>query len=50
MPKGPQDQKRPEAAAWPTLKELLLTDSARMEIPVPQRGKWRRRPPVVFTD
>ncbi len=35
-------------AARPTLKELLLADSPRAEIPVPSRQRWRRRPPEVF--
>lgn len=30
----------------PTLKELLLAESPRAEIPVPSRQKWRRRPPT----
>jgi hypothetical protein len=32
----------------PTLKELLLTDVGRGDIPVPKRGKRKRRPPVTF--
>lgn len=36
------------SAARPTLKELLLADSPRAEIPVPSRGRWRRRAPVAF--
>ena len=36
--------KRLEAAARPSLKELLLSDRARMDIPIPQRGRLRRRP------
>jgi antitoxin Phd len=35
---------RLQAAARPSLKELLLTDSARMDIPIPPRGRLRRRP------
>jgi antitoxin Phd len=35
--------KRLQAAARPSLKALLLCDEARMEIPVPPRGTWRRR-------
>jgi antitoxin Phd len=34
---------RLQAAARPSLKELLLTDSARMDIPIPPRGRLRRR-------
>jgi antitoxin Phd len=36
--------KRLQAAARPSLKELLLTDAARMDIPIPPRGRLRRRP------
>jgi hypothetical protein len=32
-----------EQAAQPTLKELLLTDDARFEFPLPPRGQRRRR-------
>jgi antitoxin Phd len=35
---------RLQAAARPSLKELLLSDSARMDIPIPPRGRLRRRP------
>jgi antitoxin Phd len=30
----------------PSLKELLLSDEARMDIPLPERGKSGRRAPV----
>ena len=36
--------RRLQIAARPSLKELLLSDSARMDIPIPQRGRLRRRP------
>jgi len=32
-------------SAKPTLKELLLTDFARGELPIPPRSRWRRRTP-----
>jgi antitoxin Phd len=38
--------RRLQAAARPTLKELLLTDEARAELTVPKRGGARRRPPA----
>lgn len=38
-----QDWQRLNAARGPTLKELLLTDEARVEIPVPARGQRVRR-------
>lgn len=31
-------------SAKPTLKELLLTDTARAELEIPARGRRRRRP------
>jgi antitoxin Phd len=31
-------------SARPTLKELLLADEPRLEIPLPPRGRLRRRP------
>ena len=34
--------------ARPTLKELLLSDDARAEIPVPPRGRLRRRVARAF--
>ena len=35
--------RRLERAARPTLKELLLAEAPRAEIPVPPRGRLRRR-------
>ena len=32
-------------AARPTLKDLLLADAPRFELPLPPRGGWRRRKP-----
>jgi prevent-host-death family protein len=45
----PVDQwRRLEAAARPSLKQLLLTDRARVELPLPKRaGARRRRVPAV---
>ena len=41
----PVDQWRAlQAAARPGLKELLLADTPRMDIPVPPRGRRRRAP------
>lgn len=36
---------RLQRSARPTLKELLLTDEGRAEIPIPRRGGRRRRAP-----
>jgi antitoxin Phd len=38
--------RRLEQAARPTLKDLLLADSPRAEIPIPPRRGGRRRPPT----
>ncbi len=32
----------------PTLKDLLLAESPRADIPVPSRRRWRRRAPEAF--
>jgi prevent-host-death family protein len=45
----PVDQwRRLEQAARPTLKDLLLAESPRAEIPVPPRQGWRRRIPTAL--
>jgi antitoxin Phd len=44
----PIDQWRRLQGDAPTLKDLLLSDNARAEIPVPPRGGRRRRTGVVF--
>jgi prevent-host-death family protein len=41
-----EEWRRLQSSARPTLKELLLADSPRAEIPVPPRRRWRRRPPT----
>jgi antitoxin Phd len=44
----PADQwRRLAGAAKPTLKELLLSDRARGGLPVPRRGRKRRRVAVL---
>ena len=42
------DWRRLQQAARPTLKELLLADVPRGDIPVPPRGQSRRRSPPRF--
>ena len=45
----PVDQWRQlEQAARPGLKDLLLAEAPRAEIPVPPRRGWRRRAPAAF--
>lgn len=39
---------RLQAAARPSLKQLLLSDSARGPLPLPKRGAARRRKPPVL--
>ena len=44
----PADEwRRLQAAARPSLKQLLLTDDARTDLPLPARGQVRRRQPVA---
>ena len=40
--------RRLQAAARPSLKQLLLADEARAELVLPPRGKSRRRTPVAL--
>ena len=45
----PMDEwRRLQAAARPSLKQLLLSDDARVAIAVPRRGSARRRVPPTF--
>jgi antitoxin Phd len=39
-----QEWRRMQSAARPSLKQLLLSDQARSDIPVPKRGQAKRRP------
>jgi antitoxin Phd len=43
-----EDWRRIRSATQPTLKELLLAESPRTEIPVPPRQRWRRRTPEIL--
>jgi len=40
--------RRLQSSARPTLKELLLAETPRAEIPVPPRRRWRRRTPAAL--
>jgi antitoxin Phd len=42
------DWRRLQQSARPTLKELLLADEPKADIPVPARGHRRRRRPVAL--
>ena len=41
-----EDWRRLRDAARPTLKQLLLQDEPRFDLPVPSRGRQRRRVPT----
>jgi antitoxin Phd len=43
-----EEWRRLESSARPTLKELLLAETPRAEIPVPPRRRWRRRTPPAL--
>jgi prevent-host-death family protein len=43
-----EEWRRLKSAARPTLKELLLAEAPRADIPVPPRGRRRRRPPTAL--
>ncbi|MEX1203622.1 MAG: type II toxin-antitoxin system Phd/YefM family antitoxin [Dongiaceae bacterium] len=43
-----EEWRRLQRAARPTLKELLLAEAPRAEIPVPPRGRLRRRAPPAL--
>jgi prevent-host-death family protein len=43
-----EEWRRLQSSARPTLKELLLAETPRAEIPVPPRRRWRRRTPAVI--
>jgi antitoxin Phd len=41
------DWRRLQAVARPTLKQLLLADEGRFDLPLPPRGRARRRKVIV---
>ena len=43
-----QEWRRLQRSARPSLKDLLLAESPRMESPAPARGRLRRRKPDVM--
>jgi len=43
-----EEWRRLQSSARPTLKELLLAETPRAEIPVPPRRRLRRRPPTAI--
>jgi len=40
-----EDWRRLQQSARPSLKDLLLADSPRFDLPIPSRRRLRRRPP-----
>lgn len=45
-----EEWRRLREAGRPTLKEVLLGLGPRFDIPLPERGKIKNRPPVKFDD
>ncbi len=43
-----EEWRRLQSSARPTLKELLLAETPRAEIPLPPRRRWRRRTPAAL--
>ena len=43
-----EEWSRLQSSARPTLKELLLAETPRAEIPLPPRRRWRRRTPTAL--
>jgi prevent-host-death family protein len=43
-----EEWSRLQSVARPTLKELLLAETPRAEIPVPPRRRWRRQVPAAL--
>ncbi len=43
-----EEWRRLQNSAQPTLKELLLAETPRTEIPAPTRRRWRRRTPAAL--
>jgi antitoxin Phd len=43
-----EEWRRLQSSARPTLKELLLAETPRAEVPVPPRRRWRRRTPAAI--
>jgi prevent-host-death family protein len=43
-----EEWRRLQSSARPTLKELLLAETPRAELPLPPRRRWRRRTPAAL--
>jgi antitoxin Phd len=43
-----EEWERMSQTGRPTLKDLLMSDQARMDIPIPPRGGRKRRRPTAF--
>lgn len=43
-----EEWRRLQASAKPSLKDVLLSDEARADVPIPPRSRWRRRLPEAF--
>lgn len=45
-----EEWRRVQQASRPNIKELLLGAGPRFDNIVPKRHKWKRRPPINFSD
>ena len=43
-----EEWRRMQKASRPTIKDWLMTDFARGDIPIPPRGQWKMRKPPKF--
>jgi prevent-host-death family protein len=41
--------RRLQQSSRPGIKELLLGPGPRFDLPIPKRGKWKRRTPIDFS-
>jgi antitoxin Phd len=44
-----EEWRRLQRSSHPNIKELLLGPGPRLDIELPKRGRWKRRPPIDFT-
>jgi antitoxin Phd len=44
-----EEWRRLQRSSRPNIKELLLGHGPRLDIELPKRGRWKRRPPIDFT-
>ena len=44
-----EEWRRLQRSSRPNIKELLLGPGPLLDIELPKRGRWKRRPPIDFT-